>query len=183
MSAKRQRTENVDDDDATSPGTVTGNERATVTVTAKKPRLVEGWNSVTQYFMSKVVPVVQLLFFQRYSGQIKRGQDFVESIMKDYEDIPSSNGMKVLRNAMNLETGKSSNVVIRNITEDFWKTVIDTTSRSRVCTVGTPGIGKTTSTCILIRLLLQPAKQLSIMLELWKKLTSSSCLHPHRKDL
>jgi Retrotransposon hot spot protein len=83
----------------------------------------------------------------------------VESIMnKDYEKIPNSNGMKVLRNAINLETGKSIDVVIRNITEDFWQTVIDTTNRSRVCAVGTPGIGKTTSTCILIRLLLQQQK-------------------------
>ena len=106
MSAKRQRT----DDDATSTGNVTGND-------------VEGWNAVTQYFMSILLPVVKLVFFQRYSEQIQRGQDFVESIMKDYEDIPNSNGMKVLRNAMNLETGKSSNVVIRNITENFWKKV------------------------------------------------------------
>ena len=52
MSAKRQT-----DDDATSTGNVTGNDRAT-----KKPRLVEGWNSVTQYFMSKLVPVVKLVF-------------------------------------------------------------------------------------------------------------------------
>ena len=149
MSAKRQT-----DDDATSTGNVTGNERA-----AKKPRLVEGWNSVTQYFMSILLPVVKLLFFQRYPEQIKRGQDFVESIMnKDYEDIPNSNGMKVLRNAIVLETGKRIDVVIRSITEDFWQTVIDTTNRSRVGAVGTPGIGKTTSTCILIRLLLQQQK-------------------------
>ena len=52
MSAKHQRT----DDDATSTGNVTGNERAT-----KKPRLVEGWNSVTQYFTSILLPVVKLV--------------------------------------------------------------------------------------------------------------------------
>ena len=56
MSAKRQRT----DDDATSTGNVTGNnDRATI---GKKPRLVEGWNSVTQYFMSILLPVVKLVF-------------------------------------------------------------------------------------------------------------------------
>ena len=47
MSAKRQT-----DDDATSTGNVTGNDRAT-----KKPRLVEGWSSVTQYFTSMLLPV------------------------------------------------------------------------------------------------------------------------------
>ena len=108
----------------------------------------------------------------------------MESIMKDYEDIPGSDGMKVLRNAMNSETGKNSNVVIRNITENFWKKVIDATKRSRVCAVGTPGIGKTTSTCILIRLLLQQQKKRSFtMFEPRKKLASSICLHPHQKNL
>ena len=173
MSAKHQRT----DDDATSTGNVTGNnERAT-----KKPRLVEGWNSVTQYFMSKLLPVVKLLFFQRYSEQIKRGQDFVESFMnKDYEDIPNSNGMKVLRNAIVLETGKRIDVVIRSITEDFWQTVIDTTNRSRVGAVGTPGIGKTTSTCIYC---CNNKKRSFTTFEPRKKMVSSTCLHPHRKDL
>ena len=49
------------------------------------------------------------------------------------------------------------NVIIRdNITEEFWSEVIATTNEYRVGAVGgTPGIGKTTSTCILIRLLLQ----------------------------
>ena len=56
MSAKRQRTDDVDKD-ATSTGNVTGNnDRAT-----KKPRLVEGWNSVTQYFTSILLPVVKLV--------------------------------------------------------------------------------------------------------------------------
>ena len=97
--------------------------------------------------------------YTEYPERIKRGQDFVKSIMKEkYEVIPGSEGMQVLRNAIVLETGKRIDVVIRNITEDFWQTVIDTTNRSRVGAVGTPGIGKTTSTCILIRLLLQQQK-------------------------
>ena len=50
----------------------------------------------------------------------------------------------------------SKNVILRsNITEEFWQEVIAATSDYRVCAVGTPGIGKTTSTCILIRLLLK----------------------------
>jgi hypothetical protein len=50
------------------------------------------------------------------------------------------------------------NIVLRSITEDFWEKVVSTTEKPkytfRVCAVGTPGVGKTTATPILIRLLL-----------------------------
>ena len=84
----------------------------------------------------------------------------MKSIMKeDYEDILGSEGtMRVLREVPNLETGESIDVVIRSITEDFWKKVIETTKTHRVCALGTPGIGKSTSTCILIRHLLKQQK-------------------------
>jgi hypothetical protein len=66
--------------------------------------------------------------------------------------------MKVIRDVPNLEAFGATNVVIRNITEDFWDKVIELTEtkgqRYRVCAVGTPGIGKTTETAILIRKLL-----------------------------
>jgi hypothetical protein len=79
--------------------------------------------------------------------------------MKSYEDIPNSNGMKVLRDLPDLETDGPINVVIRNITEQFWNEVIRVAEapnkRTRVCAVGTPGIGKTLATAILIRMLLQ----------------------------
>jgi hypothetical protein len=89
---------------------------------------------------------------------IRDGIAFSTAIMKDYEDIPNSNGMQVLRNVPNRVTGNPKNIVLRSITEDFWEKVISTTempgSQFRVCAVGTPGVGKTTATPILIRLLL-----------------------------
>jgi hypothetical protein len=89
--------------------------------------------------------------------RIERGKSFVASLSlgRPYENIENSNNMRVLRNICNLETGKYQDVVIRNITEDYWRTVIEQTEKYRVCTLGTPGIGKTTTTCILIRLLLE----------------------------
>ncbi len=117
--------------------------------------------NVAEYFDAKrnetssgVISDNKLKLNPEYPEQIKRGLELIESIMKDYEDIPGSEEMKMLRNAMILETGESIDVVIRSIIEDFWQTVIEATDHSRVCAVGTPGIGKTSSTCILLRLLL-----------------------------
>ena len=103
-----------------------------------------------------------------YPDQVKLGQNFIESIMGNYEpildvdgmknDIPATNGMNVLRNVIETETGVRGNVVIRSITEKFWLQVIEATKTHRVCALGTPGIGKTTTTCILIRLLLKQNK-------------------------
>ena len=51
--------------------------------------------------------------------------------MADYEAIPKSNGMYVLRNVVDLENGILQHVVvIRILTEKFWQACIDT--------VGTP---------------------------------------------
>jgi hypothetical protein len=87
------------------------------------------------------------------------GQQFVESIMGDYESIPDSNGMFALRHVVDLETMDRRDIVIRKITEQFWQaciSLVDTPKkRFRVCAVGTPGIGKSTSTAILIRMLLK----------------------------
>jgi hypothetical protein len=74
--------------------------------------------------------------------------------MKEYEDIPNSDGMKVLRNVMKLESGLIQNIILRAITEDYWSKVIQGTEKNRICALGTPGIGRTSSTCVLIRLLL-----------------------------
>jgi hypothetical protein len=89
---------------------------------------------------------------------IKRGQSFIKSILEPYEDIPNSNGMKVLRNVVTIGEGKRvKDVVLRNITEAFWSNVIAELEKKYirgVCAVGSPGIGKTATTCVLIRLLL-----------------------------
>ena len=103
-----------------------------------------------------------------YPKQIEKGQAFIKSIVGNYEpipdvdgmknDIPATNGMKVLQKVIDLETGTIGNVVLRSITESFWQKVIEATKTSRVCALGTPGIGKSTTTCILIRMLLQQNK-------------------------
>jgi hypothetical protein len=86
-----------------------------------------------------------------------KGKLFVASLSlgKPYENIANSNNMKVLRNVCSLETGINQDVVISKITEDYWHTVIEQTKKYRICTLGAPGIGKTTTTSILIRLLLE----------------------------
>jgi hypothetical protein len=102
----------------------------------------------------------------------QRAQKFVTSLMNaKYENIPNGKGMKVLRNLMSLENGMvSSNleyrmdrsIVVRTITKSFWEECIkkvDTPDeRTRVAAIGTSGIGKTTSTPILIRILLERKK-------------------------
>jgi hypothetical protein len=102
----------------------------------------------------------------------KRAHKFVTSLMTaKYEKIPNGKGMKVLRNLMNLENGMVSSslengmdcsIVVRTITNSFWEECIKTVDtpnvRYRVAAIGTPGIGKTTSTPILIRILLERKK-------------------------
>jgi ABC-type glutathione transport system ATPase component len=69
-----------------------------------------------------------------------------------------TSGMHVLRTVVDLESNTTCNVVLRSIIQNFWQMVIGATETYRVCVVGTPGIGKTTTTCILIRLLLTQKK-------------------------
>ena len=73
--------------------------------------------------------------------------------MKPYDDVPNSGNMRILRDVLSIEGIGKQNVILRSkITEEFWQKVIEATEDSRVCAVGTPEIGKTSSTCILIRL-------------------------------
>jgi hypothetical protein len=82
------------------------------------------------------------------------GKSYVDSIMKPYEEIPNSNGMKLLRDVSHIDFGSKYNIVVRTMMEDFWHKVITAADSYRVCVLGLPGIGKSMSTCILIRLLL-----------------------------
>jgi hypothetical protein len=101
---------------------------------------------------------------------IELGERFIESIFQAYEDIPNSDGMKVLRNVVPIDEGEEiGDVVLRKITEEFWSKVIaevDMYDTRSVCAVGTPGVGKTTTTCILIRLLLTEKKNNSVVFHL-----------------
>jgi hypothetical protein len=103
---------------------------------------------------------VVLLFERRKDVYAARAQTFADALMAaKYEDIPDSKGMKVLRNVTDLETGEKSSIVVRSVTPLFWNACIDLVDtpdkRYRVAALGTPGIGKTKSTPILIRILLE----------------------------
>jgi hypothetical protein len=84
-----------------------------------------------------------------------RGKSYIGSILQPYVEIPNSNGMKVLHNVVDLEGTSKYHVVVRSIMEDFWQQVIVKTEMHRMCVLGVSGIGKTSATCILIRLLLE----------------------------
>jgi hypothetical protein len=87
-------------------------------------------------------------------------RNFVESIVgREPEPIEGSDGMSLLRNVVDLESGRPLDVVIRKVTRPFWQACIDRADtpheQIRVCAVGTSGIGKTVSTPVLIKMLLE----------------------------
>jgi hypothetical protein len=87
-----------------------------------------------------------------------KAQGFVDALMKaEFEPIAGRQGMSVLRNIPHLEVGKMGNIIVRNMTDAFWEACIRQVNKPgcRVAAVGTRGIGKTTSTPILIRKLLE----------------------------
>jgi hypothetical protein len=91
---------------------------------------------------------------------LNHGRRFVASIMKGIVEIPKSDGMLLMRGVTNLETGSIlDSVVIRNVERRFWSECVNQVMTPdmvrRVCAVGTPGIGKTTSTVFLIRTLFE----------------------------
>ena len=100
---------------------------------------------------------------ERKQRALEHGKAFVKSIMEnEYESIPNSDGMSVLRNVVMLEIGKTQDVVLRNTTIPFWQQCLDLVNTSimlhRVAAIGASGIGKTTTTPILIQMLLHQGK-------------------------
>jgi hypothetical protein len=87
---------------------------------------------------------------------------FAKSILSDLEYIPDSNGMQVMRDVMDLETGIKGDVILRRMANDFWdecmKFLDDPRYQPRLCVVGTPVIGKTAWTAFPIRMLLKQGK-------------------------
>jgi superfamily II DNA or RNA helicase len=94
---------------------------------------------------------------------VAKAEAFVEAIKKKLVPIKDT-GMTVLYNVPMLEGPATavSHVVIRGITEPFWKACLKVVNADgnhyRVCAVGSPGIGKTTCTTVLIRMLLKRKK-------------------------
>jgi hypothetical protein len=75
-----------------------------------------------------------------------------------FQDIPDSMGMRAIYGLPMLnpypEYRERQDVVIRQVTEPFWSACISLAEKVRVCVIGTPGSGKTTSIPYLIYLLL-----------------------------
>ena len=68
---------------------------------------------------------------------------FVDSIFGTIENVKNGDGMRCLRNVNDIKNNILSTIVLRSITEPFWKSCIEVTERGqRVCAVGSPGIGK-----------------------------------------
>jgi hypothetical protein len=94
------------------------------------------------------------------TSALNHGRRFVASIMTGIEEIPESDGMWLMRGVTNLETGSIlDTIVIRSVERLFWSECVHQVMTPgmvlRVCAVGTPGIGKTTSTIFLIRTLFE----------------------------
>jgi len=100
-----------------------------------------------------------LRFAKRFVDSIF-GKERVPEIVEGFEmsaEYPQSPFMRVLHGVANLKTGQKETLVLRPCTEPFWNECIktvDTPGRSRVCAVGSPGIGKSRTTVFLIKMLL-----------------------------
>lgn len=96
-------------------------------------------------------------------AQRKIGQRFVDDLMSRSVD-ENAQTMTVLENLLWVN-GCATDLVIRTCTIPFWKACVELVDHDtgewqnyRVCTVGSPGIGKTTSTSVLIYMLLKQEK-------------------------
>ena len=69
--------------------------------------------------------------------------------------------MRVLRDVVNMRSGEKETLVLRPCIQPFWQeciNVVNTPNTTRVCAVGSPGIGKSTTTSWLIKVLLEKGK-------------------------
>ena len=118
---------------------------------------------------------------QKLAARQQIGKEFLDAILNNpFETLPSYNAtdafgaeeeegegtpgvgeMRLWRDIPDLDrNGTLGNIVLRSIVEPFWQSCIDRVEglfpndRYRVCAVGTPGIGKTFTTPLLLRMLL-----------------------------
>jgi hypothetical protein len=75
-----------------------------------------------------------------------RADQFAKSIMLNLEDFPGSDGMKFMRDVIDLEKGIKRDVILWNVTTPFLNECIEFLSepryRPRLCVVGTPGVAR-----------------------------------------
>jgi hypothetical protein len=80
------------------------------------------------------------------------------------EMVDIGQGMHVLQEQIHILTGKQCTLIIRKSDQQFWKHCIEVVHNGyRVAPIGNPGIGKTTSTALLIRLLFKQDKDCSVV--------------------
>lgn len=87
-----------------------------------------------------------------------KARDFISKLMtKPIDAIEHSPGMRVLRDIPQLHanTDDTVDIIIREKTQPFFEECIQASNKNRVCALGNPGIGKTTSTPYLIRLIFE----------------------------
>ena len=92
---------------------------------------------------------VVLVGAKNYMRSIISAQEWV---ILDDNNVPT--GMTRWENIKDILNGNPFTVIIRSITREFWKLCIQQSKKYRVCAIGTPGIGKSTSIPVLIRMLL-----------------------------
>ena len=89
---------------------------------------------------------------------------FVKELMgREIEDIPDSDGMRLLKGIPNVDDDKRLDIVIRKMTLPFFRKCLELDPGARVCATGNPGIGKSTSIPYLIRLILERPKPCTVV--------------------
>ena len=88
---------------------------------------------------------------------LERAQSFFQALRHNkIEDVGQPTGMRVIHNIPNVRTGRPLNVIIRKITQPYFAECLDKAAGGgRVCALGNPGIGKSTSVSFLIRMIFE----------------------------
>ena len=90
----------------------------------------------------------------------QRAEAFVEALLATEPiGVEDGAGMQVLKDVPDLYSGEKSTIILRTVTLPFWDECIKTAEKGyRVCAVGSPGIGKSTTFPILLKMLLKKEK-------------------------
>jgi hypothetical protein len=123
---------------------------------------VQGGTTVAYLDIPYHHPTSRRTVAERLKKAHDRAQKFVDSLMNNEPERIEGSDLQVLDGVINLETRLVHPIVIRSVTDAFWQACIDLVDkpawRYRAIAIGSPGIGKTTSTPLLIRKLLKDCK-------------------------
>jgi hypothetical protein len=123
---------------------------------------VQGGTTVAYLDIPYHHPTSRRTVAERLKKAHDRAKKFVDSLMNNEPERIEGSDLHVLDGVINLETRLVHPIVIRSVTDAFWQACIDLVDRPswryRAIAIGSPGIGKTTSTPLLIRKLLLDRK-------------------------